>query len=131
MALTPNQELEGLEAQIISLDNAVLANKEEAPRYSEHYRELVEAIISLREMYRKQNDFDREMQMYDIQQRLFTEYGDERELVPWEMYKGGCCYHYGKKGDAIRYLEGAFRMSEDALKKYVSVPLFISKCSKF
>ena len=118
---TPNDKLE---AQIASLNSAILANKEKAPRYSEHYRELVEATTNLHQLYREQKDFDREMQLYDTQRDLFAAYGDERELVPWDLYKGGCCNHYGRKGDAIGYLEGAFKMSQGALKEYVSLCVF-------
>lgn len=60
------------------------------------------------------------MQLYNDQQALFSRYGDDREFVPWEMYKGGCCGHYAKKGDAMGYLENAFRLSQDGLKKHVS-----------
>jgi hypothetical protein len=120
-------KVEDLELKLASCNEKILAEKENKnpPRYSEHYNGLVGVFVELTEEYRKQKDFDKEMRLYDDQQALFSQYHDDREFVPWEMYKGGCCGYYEKKEDAIRYLENAFRLSQAAWKIYVSSLRFV------
>lgn len=73
--------------------------------------------MDLQKEYRDQNDFQKEMQLYNAQQELFSRYDDQREFVPWEIYKGGCCKHYEKKEEALKYLENAFRLSTGLVER--------------
>jgi hypothetical protein len=118
--MTALEKVGELELKLASYNEKILAEKETTPRYSEHYKELIGVIVKLREEYRKQKDFDKEMQLYKDQQALFSQCDGDREFVPWEMYKGGCCGYYAKNEDAMQYLENGFRLSQDGLKKYVS-----------
>jgi hypothetical protein len=113
-------KVDELELKLASYNEKILAEKKTIPRYSENYKELIGVAVKLQEEYRKQKDFDKEMQLYKDQQALFSQYGDDREFVPWEMYKGSCCGYYAKKEEAMRYLENGFRLSQEGLKKYVS-----------
>lgn len=110
------EKVEELELRLASYNERIQADAGKSPRNSEHYPKMVEVIVDLHEEYRKRNEFDKEMRLYDSQQELFARVGDERESTPWQLYKGACCDQYGKREEALTHLESAYQLSQTARK---------------
>ena len=121
-ARQPDDSIEQLETQLATLNQEVLAENSAQPRHSRPYKTVLITVSKLAKEYRKQNDFDREMRLYQAQQNLFSqdEFWGERESVPWEMHMGICCVHYKKNEDALKFLESAFQKSQSIFKDLVS-----------
>jgi tetratricopeptide (TPR) repeat protein len=118
-----DNSVEQMEAQLAFLNQKALAENSEPPRYSKHYEAILTTISKLAKEYRKQNDFDKEMRLYQAQQNLFSQHWGERESVPWEMNMGICCVHYKKNEDALKVLDSAFQKSQSIVNHHVWVSL--------
>jgi hypothetical protein len=112
-------KVEELELRVASVNKQIQDEAVEPPRYSTHYQSLVGAVIDLHKEYRQQNDFGKEMQLYETEQKLFSRETDGREFVPWELYKGACCNHYGKKDEAFKYLLNGYKLSQALWREFV------------
>jgi hypothetical protein len=83
-------------------------------------KEISQLATELVECYRPSEDFDKEFQLYESQQKYYSDNDDARGVIPWEVLKGLCCEHYGQREEALHHLEKSFKVWQEIEEHYVS-----------
>jgi tetratricopeptide (TPR) repeat protein len=89
----------------------------EFKRSAPGHQKISQLVSELVEIYRTSRDIDKELELYESQQKYYSDYKDDRGVIPWEIYKGACCQEYGKREEAIQHLEKGFQLWEAAWKR--------------
>lgn len=101
------------------------SQRPEFKRSSPLHGKISQLAAELGECYRSLGDFEKEYQLYESQQNYYSDNGDARGAIPWEISKSFCCEHYGRQEEALHHIEKGFQMYQAIDQDLVSLERFI------